>query len=139
MGRPALRITADTHVLIRAALGDHPAQSPAAAEALREASLIAVTSPALCEFVWVLAHGYKLPAADIAAAIRRLLATANVTTDRSAVEAGLAFLDANGDFADGVIAQQGRALGGDIFLSFDERAITLARQLGAAAATPLPP
>ena len=105
---------------------------------MREASLIAVTIPALCEFVWVLSHGYKRPAADIAAIIRRLLATTIVTTDRPAAEAGLAFLDANGDFADGAIAHQGRALGGDVFLSFDQDAVTLLQQVGKAAATPLP-
>lgn len=111
-------------------------QSPAAAGALRAASLIAVTIPALCEFVWVLSRGYKRPATDIAAVIRRLLATTTVITDRSATDAGLAFLDAGGDFADGVIAHQGRVLGGEVFLSFDEHATALARQLGTPAARP---
>ncbi len=115
-------------------MGDDPVQSPAAAAALRAASLIAVTSPALCEFVWVLSRAYKQSAADIAGAIRRLLAADNVAADRLAVEAGLAFLEANGDFADGVIAYEGAQLGADVFLSFDEDAVALAktRQLDAA-------
>jgi len=129
-----VKITADTNVLVRAAVGDDPVQSPAAAAALRAASLIAVTTPALCEFVWVLSRAYKRSAAEIAGAIRRLLATDNVAADRLAAEAGLAFLEANGDFADGVIAYEGAQLGADVFLSFDEDAVALAktRQLDAA-------
>lgn len=82
---------------------------------------------------------YKRPRPEIASSIRELLAAAAVKTDRAAAEAGLAFLDANGDFADGAIAHQGRALGGDVFLSFDQNTVTLLQQVGKAAATPLPP
>jgi len=126
-----LKVTADTNVLVRAAVGDDPVQSAAAARALRAASLIAVTNPALCEFVWVLSRAYKRSAADIAGAIRRLLAA-----DRLAVEAGLAFLEAGGDFADGVIAYEGIQLGADVFLSFDADAVALARTRQVGAATP---
>jgi predicted nucleic-acid-binding protein len=49
----------------------------------------------------------------------------NVMVNRPAVEAGLAVLEAGGDFADGVIAHEGRWLGGDVFVSFDQRAVTL--------------
>lgn len=40
-----------------------------------------------------------------------------VVTDLPAVEAGLTPLRAGGDFADGVIAHQGEALGGTVFAS----------------------
>jgi len=50
--------------------------------------------------------------------------------DFPAVEAGLAMLDAGGDFADGVIAFQGRQLGGPIFASFDRRAVELVAAAG---------
>jgi len=53
--------------------------------------------------------------------------------DRAAVEAGLAMADAGGDFADGVIAFEGRALGGETFVSFDKKAVRLLRDIGAAA------
>ena len=119
-------------------MNDDPVQSPAARHALDTASLVAVTIPALCEFAWVLFRIYKRPRPEIASSIRKLLAAAAVKTDRPAAEAGLAFLDANGDFADGAIAHQGRALGGDVFLSFDQDAVTLLQQVGKAAA-PLPP
>jgi predicted nucleic-acid-binding protein len=47
------------------------------------------------------------------------------------VEAGLALLDAGGDFADGVIAHEGRWLGADCFISFDKKAVKLMETQGA--------
>ena len=120
-----MRITADTNVLVRAAVGDDPAQAAAAADALRHAERIAVTLPALCEFVWVLRRLYSLPVDEIAGSLRALVEAANVALDRPAVEAGLAMLEAGGDFADGVIAHQGQWLGGDTFVSFDRQAVAL--------------
>ncbi|WP_091679667.1 type II toxin-antitoxin system VapC family toxin [Methylocapsa palsarum] len=120
-----MRITADTNVLVRAAVADDRSQAKVAAAALRSAEVVAVTLPVLCEFVWVLARGYKLPSASIADAIRKLIDSATVKTDRPAVEAGLALLDAGGDFADGIIAFEGRRLGGTVFTSFDRAAVQL--------------
>ena len=45
----------------------------------------------------------------------------------------LALLDGGGDFADGVIAYEGNWLGGEIFLSFDKKAVKLITAQGAAA------
>jgi len=129
VGWRAVRITADTNVLVRAVMGDDPVQSPAAATMLRAATSIAVTLPALCEFVWVLSRAYQRSNADIAEAIARLLAVDNVVADRAAASAGLKFLAAGGDFADGVIAHQGRGLGGDVFVSFDRAALSIAKRL----------
>jgi predicted nucleic-acid-binding protein len=67
---------------------------------------------------------------EIADVIRRLINSANVVADRSAVEAGLEMLESGGDFADGVIAHEGRWLGGDTFVSFDRRAARLLRSGG---------
>jgi predicted nucleic-acid-binding protein len=85
---------------------------------------------ALCELVWVLTRGYRLPAATVGDAIRRLLAAANVAADRRGAEAGLAMLDAGGDFADGFIAHAGAWLGGETFVSFDRPAIALLQARG---------
>ena len=60
VGGRSLRVTVDTNVLVRAAVGDDPDQSRLAADVLREAEIIAVTLPTLCEFVWVLARGYAV-------------------------------------------------------------------------------
>jgi predicted nucleic-acid-binding protein len=77
----------------------------------------------LCELVWVLSQGYKIASDDIAGAVRALTSAANVVVNRPAVEAGLALLDAGGDFADGVIAYEGNWLGGETFVSFDKKAV----------------
>jgi hypothetical protein len=45
-----------------------------------------------------------------------LINGANVIVNRPAAEAGLALLDAGGDFADGVIAFEGNWLGADTWL-----------------------
>jgi predicted nucleic-acid-binding protein len=128
-----LRITADTNVLVRAAVADDPGQAKLAAEMLRSAEIVAVTLPTLCEFVWVLARGYRREVAEIIPAVRRLIDSATVRADRPAVEAGLAVLTAGGDFADGVIAFEGRRLGGEVFVSFDRTAIRLIAGTGGAA------
>jgi predicted nucleic-acid-binding protein len=120
-----VKITADTNVLVRAIAEDHEQQSRIAQTALKRAEIVAISIPALCELVWVLSQGYKIPPSEIAEAIRRLINAANVAVNRSAAEAGLALLDTGGDFADGVIAYEGNWLGADTFASFDKRAIKL--------------
>lgn len=120
-----MKITADTNVLVRALTQDDVRQGRLAQDALASAQLVAVTLPALCELVWVLARGYKIPAADIADAIRRLADAANVAVNRPAVDAGLAVMAAGGDFADGVIAHEGAWLGADTFVSYDRKAAKL--------------
>ena len=131
MGRPAVRITADTNVLVRAAVGDDRLQARVAADTLAHAEIVAVPLPVLCEFVWVLLRRYGRSAGEIAASIRDLADSANVNLDRPAVEAGLAVLEAGGDFADGVIAFEGRRLGGPVFASFDRQAVELLAATGA--------
>jgi predicted nucleic-acid-binding protein len=125
-----LKIVADTNVLLRDALNDDPRQSPVAGKALQSAELVAVPVAVLCEFVWVLRQGYKKSAAEIAGAIRRLLRSASVLTNRPAVEAGLELLDMGGDFADGAIAYDGEWLGAEEFVSFDKKAVSLMRLQG---------
>lgn len=128
-----MRITADTNVLVRAITGDDPRQSRLAQEALAGAELVALPIPVLCELVWVLSRGYDIAAADIAAALRRLIDSATAAANRPAVEAGLAALTAGGDFADGAIAFEGRALGAERFVSFDRKAVRLLATQGVAA------
>ena len=125
-----MKITADTNVLVRALTGDDARQSRIAEAELADADVVALTLPALCELVWVLSQGYKVPSAEIAEAIRRLMNGANVVANRPAVEAGLALLDAGGDFADGAIAYEGSWLGAEAFVSFDRRAVKLMEAQG---------
>lgn len=120
-----MRVTVDTNVLVRAVVQDDQTQAQRASKVLLDAKLIAVALPCLCEFVWVLRKVYAFRPADAALAIRALLATANVEMNRPAVEAGLAVLEAGGDFADGIIAYEGNWLGGETFVSFDKKAVAL--------------
>jgi predicted nucleic-acid-binding protein len=130
MGEGEMKITADTNVLVRAAVQDDPKQARQAAKILQQAELVAVPVPVLCEFVWVLRRGYKRSVSEIAEAIRLLLKTANVVTNRPGIEAGLSILDAGGDFADGAIAYEGNWLGTEEFVSFDAKAITALQSQG---------
>ena len=125
-----MKIAADTNVLLRAAVRDDPTQTLPAVHALRTAELVAIPVVALCEFVWVMRNGYKMPAAKVAHSIRALIDSVNVVTNRPAVEAGLAVLDMGGDFADGVIAYEGHWLGAEEFVSFDKQAVTLLKSQG---------
>lgn len=128
-----MKVAVDTNVLVRAVMRDDLKQARVAARVLVDAELIAVALPCLCEFVWVLRSVYGLQAQDAASAIRALIAASNVAVNRPAVEAGLALLEAGGDFADGVIAFEGRWLGSDTFVSFDKEAVTLLTAQGQSA------
>jgi predicted nucleic-acid-binding protein len=127
-----MKITADTNVLVRALTEDHAQQSRAAQIALSKADIVALTIPTLCELVWVL-RSYRIQSSDIAGTLRGLVNGANIVVNRPAAEAGLAVLDAGGDFADGVIAYEGKWLGADTFVSFDKRAVKLVEAQGGSA------
>ena len=131
-----MRITVDTNILVRAAVRDDARQARIAARLLREAEVIAVPLPCLCEMVWVLRRVYGFGALEISAAIEALLNASNVSSNRPAVEAGLAVLRDGGDFADGVIAFEGRWLGGESFVSFDRKAVASVTRLALQARTP---
>lgn len=106
-------------------MDDDPGQSREAKAVLQQAETIALALPALCEFVWVMSRGYKIAPAQISEAIRRLMDGKTIVVNRAAVEAGLRMFDHGGDFAEGVIAYEGRWLGGEVFVSFDRRAVKL--------------
>ncbi len=125
-----MKITVDTNVLVRGVVRDDPKQASAATKILTTATLIAVPLPCLCEFVWVLRRVYEFDDEAIADSIRALLNTKNVAVNRPAAEAGLALLEAGGDFADGVMAYEGTWLGGESFVSFDRKAVELLSRQG---------
>lgn len=128
-----MKITADTNVLARAILQDDEAQCRSARKVLAQATLVAVSLPALCELTWVLRHGAKLAKEDVSRALRALRNAENVIMNRAAVDAGLAMLDAGGDFADGIMDHEGKWLGGKTFVSFDKKAVSLLTRQGRAA------
>lgn len=120
-----MKISPDTNVLIRGVVRDDVAQTRAADKVFKEATTLAVSLHTLCEFVWVLRSTYGFCKEDVSAAMKALVNIPKVSVNRQAVEAGLAILQTGGDFADGVIAFEGRLLGGETFVSFDKRAVQL--------------
>lgn len=131
-----MRIVADTNILVRAITGDDPVQTPLAQKLLADATLVAIPPTIFCELAWVLGRTYKIATSDIALAIRTLIAADNVEVDGAVIEAGLALLEAGGDFGDGVIAHEGKWLGGETFVSFDRGAIELLKAQGEATLLP---
>lgn len=125
-----MKITVDTNILLRAAVGDDERQARSAVKLLKEAHLIAVPLPCLCELVWVLRRVYGFERRTIAVALEALLDADNVVVDRSATDLGLTVLKQGGDFADGLIAYEGNWLGGETFVSFDKKAVALVAKQG---------
>jgi predicted nucleic-acid-binding protein len=113
-----MKITVDTNVLVRAVVLDDERQARRAAKLLKDAEAIALPLPCLCELVWVLRRVYSFGQPEIASALEALL------------NAGLAFLKQGGDFADGLIACEGALLGGNTFVSFDKKAVSLMQKQG---------
>jgi predicted nucleic-acid-binding protein len=133
MGGRAVKVTVDTNLLVRSAVRDDQQQARAADRILRTAETVAVSLSCLCEFVWVLSGSYRFGRAEIAHVIVSLCDAPNVVVNRPAVDEGLAMLRAGGDFADGVVAYEGRWLGGETFVSFDKKAVSLLTKQGSLA------
>ena len=77
------------------------------------AELIAIAPPCLFEFLWVICKVCGFEIDETAAALRALLAAANVAVNRFVAKAGLTVFETGGDFADGVVAYEGSCLGGE--------------------------
>jgi len=125
-----VKIIADTNLLLRFVVSDDPVQYKLALEIMEQAEAIVVSNVALCEFAWVLRTRYGASREDIAAAIVQLRETSKTVLDNPAVDAGLSVLKSGADFADGVIAYEGRWLGGETFVSFDKKAVAILDQQG---------
>ena len=125
-----MKTSFDTNVLVRIVLQDDPTQMAAANQLLRKASLIAISLPCLCEMVWILRSGAKLPNTRIIEILENILAVNKIELDRAAVLEGLKLLKMGGDFADAIMEYEGALLGGDTFYSFDKKAIRLLQEQG---------
>lgn len=125
-----MKLTADTNLLLRLVTPDDAQQQVIAIGTLKTADLVAISVHVFCELAWVMERRYGAPRSQIARAVRQFMETRNVVFDRPAVEAGLALLEAGGDFADGVIAFDGRRLGAETFASFDRKAVKLLAERG---------
>ena len=118
-----MKVIADTNLLVRLAIDDDPIQRRVAARIVMEAEAVIVGFHALCELAWVLRTSYRFSKAQIVLAIENLCGVENVIVDRAALEAGLEAMRSGADFADAAIAYEGRMAGGDVFVSFDKKAV----------------
>ncbi len=125
-----MKIVADTNLLVRLAVSDDPGHRRIAAHAVKEAEAVIVGNLALSEMVWVLRSRYHFSKGVMAMAIRNLCGVRNVVVDRAAVEAGLAAMESGADFADAAIAYEGTWLGGETFVSFDQKAVSALEKQG---------
>lgn len=125
-----MHVCVDTNVLIRAVMQDDPLQGMVARQTLEQADTVSISVVTFCEFVWVLSRLYKVAAADIASAVGQLMAVTSVRCDRPCIEFGLQVFESGGDFADGVIAYHGSAMGAASFHSFDRNAVDALKQQG---------
>ena len=125
-----MKVIADTNLLVRLAVDDDPIHGRVAARIVMEAEAVIVGLHALCEMVWVLRTSYRFSKAQIVLAIENLCGVENVIVDRAALEAGLEAMRSGADFADAAIAYEGRMAGGDVFVSFDKKAVAAIAQQG---------
>lgn len=128
-----MRITADTNLLVRMATEDNEAQARKALQIVSSAERVIVPLPCILELFWVLESVYRFSREEIAESLITLTRPANVSTDAVAIEAGLRVHAAGGDFADGVIASAGAAMGSETFVSFDRKAVARVSAIGLSA------
>lgn len=124
----------DTNVLIRVLIADDPKQTASAEQLLRRAIEAGepcfISDPVLCETEWVLGSYYRVPRAEIAAALESLLARENLfafeNTDafRKALDA---YRRGKAEFSDYLIGAKAAAQGARTTFTFDR---VLARQQG---------
>lgn len=117
-------IAADTCVLVRALVGDHPEQSATARRwiASHRVAGILVDQIVLVELAWVLRARYRQTRSEIAKVIELLLVTGGIVIpDDELVRSALAAYKAGrGDFADHLIRERTRALGFAPVATFDD-------------------
>lgn len=117
-------------MLVRVIVEDDEQQARAANRTLRRASRVIVTLACLCEVLWVLDRVYMFSRAELMEALEAILEVPSLETNRAAVAFGMTILRAGGDFGDGVIAFEGTQLGGEVFTSFDKKAVSRVRAQG---------
>lgn len=111
----------DTNVLLRYLLRDEPAQAGRADLEIERGERFLIDGIVLCEMVWVLEVGYGFSRGDVAAALERILATAQFEIE--AKDLALAALDdfrgSTADFSDCLIGRRNRAGGAQETVTFD--------------------
>jgi len=116
-------IGVDTNVLVRYFVDDDPTQSRRVDALLANSANdpLHIDDVVLCELVRVLRAGYRLDRVEIAAALRRILSTANFSfDDRDLLRRALAdYSVGSADFSDYVIGQRNARAGCEATVTFD--------------------
>ena len=114
---------ADTNVLVRLLVADHPAQLRAAQRCIAERGPLYVSQVALVETIWVLAYTYRLARRDLGAVVEQLLAGADFVLERHAqvATALVSYRSSRADFADCVLLANAQAAGMLPLATFDRR------------------
>jgi predicted nucleic-acid-binding protein len=118
-------IAVDTNVLVRLIVADDPRQAALARhlieEAITEGINCFVSTPVLCELEWVLGSRYRVPRAEFAAVLKRLLDQAIfVFEDRGVLLQALAtYRQGRAQFADYLIGAKAQAAGATTTWTFD--------------------
>lgn len=114
-------IGVDTNVLLRYFLRDDADQAARADRELHRDERFTIDGIVLCELVWVLDAGYGFSRAEIAAALDRILATAQFEIEgKDLVLAALDdFRRSGADFSDCLIGRRNRAAGAAETVTFD--------------------
>jgi len=104
---------ADTNVLVRLLVADHPAQLRAAQRCIAERGPLYVSQVALVETIWVLAYTYRLARRDLRAVVEQILAGADFVLERPAevATALVSYRSSRADFADCVLLANAQAAG----------------------------
>ena len=132
-----MKVAFDTNVIVRLLAADDPVQVAAARVLLAEATEIVLPIVALAEAVWVMRRAFRVPLTTLTPIIERFVADERVRCDRSLVAAGIAMMHRGGDFADAVIEADGRRLGAETLVTFDEQAARLLAEASAAVTHPI--
>jgi predicted nucleic-acid-binding protein len=117
----------DTNVLVRLLVRDDESQFKRARDLVSEAAKsgrrLYVSEIALCELVRVLSVSYGLGRAEITSALERVLEAQEVFFDdaQRLGEAIRRYARGRGDFADHLIALQGRSAGCEATATFDRK------------------
>lgn len=111
----------DTNVLLRYILKDDVSQAVRAERELERDERFLIDGIVLCELVWVLEAGYGFSRADIAAALAKILATAQFEIESKdlVLVAVDDFRGSAADFSDCLIGRRNRSAGARETVTFD--------------------
>lgn len=124
-------ITLDTNILVRLFVADDERQYKLAVNLLRQVEKFIVPTTVFVETVWVLMQKYELSRSEIFVGLQDFIEHSDkLICQHDEVKAGLDMLNANGDFADGINAFLGKQKGGQVFVTFDRKAVNKLTVLG---------